>query len=106
MSKVYSFRLDADNPREANAMEVINTWVSRGYSLRYILTEALIKSGNVQDNSKRLVEYLDRISELVQEFDKDRGSNDRREEKTKLPVAFIDAMKKSAKQGIRSTKCG
>jgi hypothetical protein len=46
MSKVYSFRLDSENPREALAMDVINTWVSQGYSLRQILTDALI---NYQD---------------------------------------------------------
>jgi hypothetical protein len=46
MSKVYSFRLDSENPREALAMDVINTWVSQGYSLRRILTDALI---NYQD---------------------------------------------------------
>lgn len=102
MSKVYSFRLDADNPREAQAMEVIDTWVSQGYSLRYILTEALIKNGNVQENSKQLVETIDRLSELVQAFDKGVGNNDRRDDKTKLSMAFTDAMKKSIKQGIRS----
>ena len=102
MSKVYSFRLDADNPREAQAMEVIDTWVSQGYSLRYILTETLIKNGNVQENSKQLVETIDRLSELVQAFDKGVGNNDRRDDKTKLSMAFTDAMKKSIKQGIRS----
>ncbi len=102
MSKVYSFRLDADNPREAQAMEVIDTWVSKGYSLRYILTEALIKNGNVQENSKQLVETIDQLSELVKAFDKGVGNNDRRDDKTKLPMAFTDAMKKSIKQGIRS----
>lgn len=102
MSKVYSFRLDADNPREAQAMEVIDTWVSQGYSLRYILTEALIKNGNVQENSKQLVETIDRLSELVQAFDKGVGNNDRRDDKIKLSMAFTDAMKKSIKQGIRS----
>jgi len=102
MSKVFSFRLSEDNPREAQAMEVIDTWISQGYSLRYILTEALVKSGNIQDNSQRLSEYIDRLSELVQEIDNGRGSNDRREAVTQLPVAFIDAMKKSLNQGIRS----
>ena len=65
MSKVYSFRLDADNPREAQAMEVINAWVSQGYSLRHILAEALIKNGNIRENSKQLDETIDRLSELI-----------------------------------------
>lgn len=101
MSKVYSFRLDSDNPREAQAIEVIDTWVSQGYSLRNLLTEALIKRGINQDNSSKLIEYMERLSELVQEIDKGVGSNYRGEEVTRLPVAFVDAMKKSYKQGIR-----
>ena len=40
MSQVFSFRLDEDNPREAQALQVIKTWASKGYSLRYILVEA------------------------------------------------------------------
>ena len=104
MSKVYSFRLDADNPREAQAIEVISTWVSQGYSLRYILTEALIKNGNVQENSSILAESIDRLSELVREFDNGGGNNDRSDEKTKLPMAFTDAMKKSAMRGMSSNK--
>ena len=58
MSKVYSFRLDSDNPREAQAIEVIDNWVSQGYSLRNLLTEALIKRGINQDNSSKLIEYI------------------------------------------------
>ena len=42
MSKVYSFRLDENNPREAQAREVINAGAEDGYSLRYIVTEALL----------------------------------------------------------------
>lgn len=42
MSKVYSFRLDENNPREAQAREVIEAWVEEGYSLRYAVVEALI----------------------------------------------------------------
>ena len=42
MSKVFSFRLNDDNPREAQAREEIKAWVKEGYSLRYIITEALL----------------------------------------------------------------
>ena len=102
MSKVFSFRLDADNPREAQAIEAIDTWVSKRYSLRYILAEALINGRNNQNNSQKLSEYIDRLTALVQEIDNGRGSNERRDEITKLPMAFTDAMKKSAKRGMRS----
>ena len=42
MSKVYSFRLDDDNPREAQARGVIKAWMGEGYSLRHIITDALL----------------------------------------------------------------
>ena len=43
MSEVISFRLDRHNPREQRAMDVLNAWQTKGYSLRFIITEALIK---------------------------------------------------------------
>ena len=42
MSKVYSFRLSNDNPREAQAREVIEAWVEEGYSLRQVIVESLL----------------------------------------------------------------
>jgi hypothetical protein len=44
MSKVCSFRLNDDNLREAQARTVIEAWVEGRYSLRYIITEALLIS--------------------------------------------------------------
>lgn len=61
MSKVFSFRLREDNPREVQAKEVVEAWISQGYSLRYILTEALIQYGNKG-------EYNEAIGDLVEEL--------------------------------------
>lgn len=49
MSKVFSFRLDENNSREVQALQVIHTWTSQGYSLRHITTEALINLGDNYD---------------------------------------------------------
>ena len=65
MSKVYSFRLDAENPREAQAREVIDVWVSKMYSLRHILTDALIGYGCHGDTTKEWDKVYDQITELV-----------------------------------------
>jgi hypothetical protein len=43
MSEVISFRLNKSNLREAQALEILKAWCSRGYSLRYVITEALLK---------------------------------------------------------------
>jgi hypothetical protein len=42
MSEVISFRLDRDNPREAQALAVLRRGQEAGYSVRHILTEALL----------------------------------------------------------------
>ena len=42
MSVVISFRLDPENPREAQALDILNTKQSDGFSRRRILTDALI----------------------------------------------------------------
>jgi len=46
MGTVHQFRkisfTDSNNLREAQAREVIDAWVTRGYSLRYIVVEALV----------------------------------------------------------------
>ena len=42
MSKVISFRLNPDNPREAQALEILRTKQAEGFSSRRVLTDALI----------------------------------------------------------------
>ena len=42
MSEVISFRLDPDNPREAQALEILRTKQAEGFSSRRVLTDALI----------------------------------------------------------------
>jgi hypothetical protein len=42
MSEVISFRLDRNNPREAQALAVLRKGQEAGYSLRHVLAEALL----------------------------------------------------------------
>lgn len=42
MSKVHSFRLSEDNSRESLVIEVLNDWHMKGFSTRFIITEALL----------------------------------------------------------------
>lgn len=41
MSEEISSRLDYTNPREAQALEVLNTWIEKCYSTRFNLKKAL-----------------------------------------------------------------
>ena len=65
MSKVYSFRLDENNLREAQAREVIDAWVSQGYSLRYVMSEALLMLESRDTNEANLKFFLEEIRELI-----------------------------------------
>lgn len=99
MSKVYSFRLSDNNPREAQAREVIEAWVAKGFSLRQIIVKSLIAlsqdNKNIADTSV-LIEYLEkRFIELL--HDKQNGNL----EKPNLPSTFLQAIRNSAKSGIQ-----
>ena len=102
MSKVYSFRLNIKNPREAQAKDVIDNWVSQGYSLRYILTEALINFPGNGNQENRWESIYNQLSDLVRELDKRVVNQESRNKKSSLSQEFIVAMKKAAKPGIVS----
>ncbi|MFC2055056.1 hypothetical protein ACFLV7_12300 [Chloroflexota bacterium] len=102
MSKVYSFRLDADNPREAQAREVIDVWVSQGYSLRHILTDALIRYGCNGDTMKEWDKIYDQITELVREFGNGMVKKESVRDNSDLSPQFVFAVKNSVKTGLTS----
>jgi len=54
MSEVISFRLNRENPREALALEVLKNRFRKGFSVRYVLTEALLKLDESEDASKNI----------------------------------------------------
>jgi len=65
MSKVYSFRLSDNNPREAQAREVIETWVKEGYSLRQVVVEALLAYRKDEIELDGFQSILAQIQELI-----------------------------------------
>ncbi len=62
MSEVISFRLDRNNPREAQALDVLKKGQEAGYSLRHILTEALLALEAAAEEEQAVVVA---ISEVV-----------------------------------------
>ena len=99
MSKVYSFRLDENNPREAQARDVIDAWVAQGYSLRHQLVDVLIafQNKNFQNNQySKLLETIESlISNSKEEKDVAEVSNGA------LTETFIGSLSKSVQSGIR-----
>jgi len=71
MSGVVSFRLDKNNPREAQALNILNSWIDQRFSVRFILTKALLEldhsdSGlKVCKDSHHLDCVLDRIDQVI-----------------------------------------
>jgi hypothetical protein len=110
MSKVISFRLNRNNLREAQALEVLGAWSAEGYSIRYILTEALLKLSdfNPEHTAAMLNEAkmtLSQVSQLLELF----GNDDliRIEKRVGYPSNaglndnFVASVKKSVKLGIK-----
>lgn len=103
MSKVYSFRLSDKNPRETQAGEVIDAWVNEGYSLRHIITEALLQNLNKDSYQNEVYSLLEEIKKRISELERttifvDNIGTDMPE----LHIDFIDAVKRSAKSGLKS----
>jgi hypothetical protein len=68
MSKVYSFRIE-NNPREAQAREVIDAWVTQGYSLRHIIVCALISYHIGDKLNDEIEEIISRVNRSLETMD-------------------------------------
>lgn len=102
MSKIYSFRLDEDNPREAQARQVIEAWASRGYSLRYILVEAILAYANKEARQTDLSSALEQIITLLQELKVEPGPGSSQQSKDmRLSQPFLEAISKNTRAGLR-----
>ena len=99
MSKVYSFRLNDDNPREAQAREVINAWVQEGYSLRHVVVEALITYEKERIELDRLSSIQEQLEGLILSLNNQPISNP---SETTLSNSFLNAVKHAAKFGLTS----
>jgi hypothetical protein len=107
MSQVISFRLDRNNPREAQALYVLTKWREEGYSLRHMLTEALIaveKGGKKRDDEK-LAQLMSAVQEIAVMLEGYQGMPPPARQpvapkKPTLSEDFVSAIKTNAKRGI------
>ena len=99
MSKVYSFRLDENNPREAQAREVIEAWVEEGYSLRNMIVEALISYQNEGVRDRIPNALVEQLQDLILSFGKKPMS---RNSKDTLSNSFLISVKEFVKPGTTS----
>ena len=103
MSRVFSFRLSEENPREKEALRILIDEREKGNSLRHLLTTAIlsmdgrnsIKTPDIDETRLlRLIEGL--LSQIPGPLlDKDI------KEKNSLSSSFVATLKNSAKPGIK-----
>ncbi len=110
MSEVISFRLNKNNPREAQAYEVLMGRLTEGYSIRQIVVEALLKLNHpdIDQNMVPLFETLSaKINQVYQLLDQleigrfafnieNSGST------YELTEPFVAAIKKGVKHGLKT----
>jgi hypothetical protein len=111
MSEVISFRLNKDNPREAQALGILKAWCSRGYSVRYVITEALLKLNDPSQESVannttyELNTTLDQVKKLLEQLGSGRhlGGLKQDEESVSSTLAdnFVESIQKAVKPGLK-----
>ena len=107
MSKVISFRLNPNNPREAEALIILHDWLSQGFSTRHTLTEALLmldaRKSHPFDN-RSLDDLTNQIKELLanvgtRSIHKTKNTNI--SPRQELSDGFVSSILKTAKPGLK-----
>lgn len=111
MSEVISFRLDPDNAREAQALVLLSAWAKKGYSIRYVITDALINFGEGNgvsistEDTEKITSALDKITQLIDSIHLENGSvpidNTKSPETAQINGDFITSLKKTVKPGLK-----
>lgn len=99
MSKVYSFRLNDNNPREAQAKEVIDIWVAEGYPLRRVIVDALLSSHRINQKNNESEETLEKIVYLLENMNI--AGRSVKDVQSPLSDTFVGSISRSVKNGIR-----
>ncbi|MBZ0314871.1 MAG: hypothetical protein K8L91_00525 [Anaerolineae bacterium] len=117
MSRVVSFRLDEDIVEEGQALEILEAWQAKGYSIRQIMTWALmaLEGAEPQNNSAPDGETGATIAELksvlgqAQEFLEVLRDMKAMPDEVKLPSqqkpilsdTFMASVKKAVRPGLK-----
>ncbi len=110
MSGIISFRLNINNPREEQALKVLKAWYEHGYSIRYTVTEALLRLNEhnpelISHSLDGLNEILTRISDFLREVEDVRVISVLQKQEfssnSNLSDKFFASAKRSIKPGMR-----
>lgn len=101
MSNVFSFRLDENNPREAQARQVIEAWASRGYALRFVIVEALLAYADEDVHKCDFSLALEQIITMLQGLREPGHGSGQQSKEICLSQSFLDAISKTTRTGLR-----
>jgi hypothetical protein len=111
MSDILSFRLNIKNPREAQALQILEKWCAKGYSLRYVLTQALLEldhpgsdleMGRDDQDLGLVLHQIGRLLEIIQKINDDPITRQKPDpDQPILRDGFLVSIKQAAKPGIR-----
>jgi hypothetical protein len=107
MSEVISFRLDKSNKREADAFEILEAWGSKGYSVRHVITEALLKLGDPGLESSQnpanpdLNIVLTKVNILLDQIENRGLPPIRKPEEDNVPSSLADSFVSSVKMAVK-----
>ena len=102
MSKVLSFRLCEENPREAKALDILKKWREDGYSLRHKITDAILKLDDDQAPPQQNIiddVFLDQLKQIIQALPDQNLINPSTSENA-LSHQFMSSLKMSVKPGV------
>ncbi len=110
MSEVISFRLDPDNPREASAILVMQAWKGKGFSIRQILAEALLKldTNGKNESDEGLADLYRKLEEISVQIETISSNNpvvinnNGESSDEGLSHQFVESIKLSVLPGLRS----
>jgi len=111
MSEVISFRLNKDNLREAQALEILEAWCSNGYSVRQTIMEALLKlddpglESSMNDPLETLKSELHQVREILEKIADGGNSISVVElevpDRTALTDGFISSVVQAVRPGMK-----
>jgi hypothetical protein len=83
-------------------MKIIEAWASRGYSLRYLLAEALLTFTDKETHQDDYSSALEQILTILQELRVEPGpGNGQVNQDKRLSEPFLNAIAKATRPGLR-----
>jgi hypothetical protein len=107
MSVVISFRLNPENPREAQALEILRTKQKEGFLPRRVLTDALIGLATSKEQNPFLIDEfntaLEQVSGLLERLNSSSTDSiqSTRPQDSALDDTFLSSVRVAVKPGLK-----